>query len=51
MFLKLSRDDTMKFKKNIHYHLPPYKREETLGRANARKDFWDYNWGQDKIGQ
>ena len=35
----------------MHYHLPPYKREGTLGRANVHKDFWDYNWGQEKIGQ
>ena len=35
----------------MHYHLPPYKREGTLGRANVCRDFWDYNWGQEKIGQ
>ena len=32
----------------MHYHSLPYKQEGTLGRANVRKDFLDYNWGQEK---
>ena len=47
MFLNLSRDNTMRCK-NLPYHSLPYKQEGTLGRANVRKDFLDYNWGQEK---